>query len=165
MDASSAERRVICRGNAPREAVAARGNLEVGSAFQTGHLYLHVWASVVFKRLADDYSLYLHVSSLVLVPLFMRGWCMTIYICLRVAWLYTSRHSLLSVIIPHTVQPSSLSPSSNPTSYFHSHHPPSFTVHLSLRRMPIPLQPPILDFLHPVLLSLWFFNFFSRRAL
>ena len=72
-----------------------------------------------------------------LAPSFMWG-------CLHVARSYTSSaESLLFDITPHSVQPSSLRPSSPPSPlYSDFHRRPSYVVLLSLHHMPMPLQPP-----------------------
>ena len=61
---------------------------------------------------------------------------------------FISRQSLLFDIILYFVQPSSLRSSSLPSPlYFNFHRPPSNAVFLHSHHMPIPLQPPFLDFL------------------
>ena len=61
---------------------------------------------------------------------------------------FLRRQSLLFDIIPHSVQPSSPSSSPLPSPLvFHYHRPPSYIVLLSSHHMPIPFQPPFLDFL------------------
>ena len=47
-----------------------------------------------------------------------------------------ARQSHLSDIIPHTVQPSSIKPSSSHLSYFYFHRPPSYIVLPSTRHIP-----------------------------
>ena len=85
-------------------------------------------------------------SPLYLIPTFMWVRCLTI-ICLHVARSYTSSpDSPFSKISSFTVSNYLLSSLPSPL-YIHFHRPPSYVVLLSLHHLPIPHQPPFLDFL------------------
>ena len=97
---------------------------------------------IVDNGLTEDHLLLLHLFLLLCgVDVWYTPPCSTVIH-------FVSRQSLLFDVILHIVQPSSLRSSSLPSPlYFHFHHPPSDAVLLSSHHMPIPPQPPFLDFL------------------
>ena len=83
-------------------------------------------------------------------PFYSHFYVRSMYGDIHVARSYTSsaRQSLLFDITLYFVQSSSLRSSSlHSPLYFHFHCFPSYVVFLSSHHMPIPLQPPFLDFL------------------
>ena len=104
---------------------------------------------LAFVRVLTSISYRNYTSSTSSFPTFMWGRCMLTFasVCSTVVQ-YISRQSLLFDIILHFVKSSSLRHSSlSSPLYCHFHRSPSYAVLLSSNHMPIPPQPPFLDFL------------------